>query len=103
MLHDVLLLLNIQWPQAEAVHEKKAPSLDIIETPCDRAPPTENFKNSRFFQNSLKILNVYFWGDKVYFGGNKAYSRGFSKILGFGNCSFFVAGGVLGLCGSGGL
>ena len=23
--------------------------------------------------NSLKILNVYFWGDNVYFGGNKVY------------------------------
>ena len=48
---------------------------------CDRDPPTGNFKNSKFFQNSLKILDVRFWGNKVY---------------------LFVAGEVLGLCGSGG-
>ena len=28
--------------------------------PCDRDPPTGNFKNFKFFKNSLKILNVYF-------------------------------------------
>ena len=25
--------------------------------------------NGKFFQNSLKILNVYFWGTSVYFWG----------------------------------
>ena len=37
--------------------------------PCDRDPPTGNFKNSKFFENSLKILNVYFWGTNVDFWG----------------------------------
>ena len=70
-------------------------------------PPNRKFEILfKFFQNSLKILNVYFWGDNVYlegsgvyFGGNKAYSTGFLKILGFWEL-LFVAGGVLGHLGS---
>ena len=38
-----------------------------------------------------------FGENKVYFGGNTVYSRGFSKILGFSELLE-----VLGLCGSGG-
>ena len=49
-------------------------------------PPTGNLKNSKFFQRSLNILNVYFWGDNVYFGV-------FSKILGFGEFLFVAGGG----------
>ena len=26
--------------------------------PCDRDPPTGNFKNFKFFKDALKILNV---------------------------------------------
>ena len=44
--------------------------------PCDRDPPTRNFKNFKFFKNSLKILNVYFWGTSVYFGGTSVYFWG---------------------------
>ena len=36
-------------------------------SPCDRDPPTENFKNFTFFKNALKELSVYFWGDNAYF------------------------------------
>ena len=42
--------------------------------------------------------NVYFWGDSVCFWGNKGFSKMF-RCLEF---LFFVARGVLGLCGSGG-
>ena len=50
-------------------------SLAIFETPCDREPPTEKFKNFKFFQNSFKVLNVYFWGDNVDFWGDNVYFR----------------------------
>ena len=58
--------------------------------PCDRDPPTENFKNFKFLENSLKILNVYFWGKNVYFWvrnvyfwGNNVYFWGLSGFSGF--------------------
>ena len=54
----------------------------------------------QFFQNSLKVLNVYFWGDSIYFWGNKVYFWGNTKNLGF--LDFFCCWGGLGLCGSGG-
>ena len=77
---------------------------------CDRDPPTEDFKNFKFFQTSLKILNVYFWGDNIYFWGNivyfwgytvyfwgtKVYSTGFSTIWGFLEFLFFLLGGGFG-------
>ena len=44
--------------------------------PCDRDPPARNFKNFKFFKNSLKILNVYFWGTSVYFWGPGVYFWG---------------------------
>ena len=51
-------------------------------------PPLSAGRNFKFFQNSLKILNVYFWGEITFafgevtftFGGNQVYSRRFSKI-----------------------
>ena len=36
------------------------PPFDFPRNPCDRDPPTRNFKNFKFFKNSLKILNIYF-------------------------------------------
>ena len=81
-------------------------------TPCDHDPQQEISKNFKFFKNSLKILNVYFWGKSVYFWGKNAYFWGnnvyFGEIrdsrrfLGFWDFLFFVARGVWGLCGSGG-
>ena len=56
--------------------------------------------SSRGDSHFTPAANVDFWGNKVYFGGNKVYSSGFSKILRFLEF-LFVAGGVLGLCGSG--
>ena len=54
--------------------------------PCARDPPTRNSKNFKFFKNSLKILNVYFWGilnvyfweTGVYFWGTGVYFWGTS-------------------------
>ena len=83
--------------------------------PCDRDPPTKKFKNFKFFKNSLKILNVYFWGTSVYFWGTSVYfwgtgvyfwgtsvyfwdNRGFRGFWNF----FFCCWGVFGLRGSGG-
>ena len=43
--------------------------LDIFETPVTVAPQLK-FQNFKFFKNSLKILNIYFGGDTVYFWGN---------------------------------
>ena len=75
--------------------------LDIFEDPCDSDPPIRNFKNFQFFRNSLKKLNVYFWGDSlsfgadnVYFWGNKVHSKGFSKILVFWEFLFCGWGGL---------
>ena len=34
--------------------------LRYFRNPCDHDPPTRNFKNFAFFNNVLKILNVYF-------------------------------------------
>ena len=77
--------------------------------PCDRDPPTRNFKNFKFFKNSLKILNVYFWGTNVYFGGTERLLLGNERLLlgiigvfGFFWNFFFCCWGVLGLRGSGG-
>ena len=53
----------------------------------------KHFTFFKFFQNSLKLLNVYFWGDNVYFWGDKVYfgdSRGF---WGFWNLLFVVVVG----------
>ena len=54
--------------------------LNIFETPCDCDPATGNSEDFKFFQTSLKLLNVYFGGDTVYGWGIKVYSRGLSKI-----------------------
>ena len=50
--------------------------LDIFKTPVTVTPPTRNFKNLKFLKNSLKILNVYFWGTSVYFWGTSVYFWG---------------------------
>ena len=49
---------------------------DIFETPVTVTPQQENFKNFKFFKNSLKRLNVYFWGTNVYFWGTNVYFWG---------------------------
>ena len=67
--------------------------LDIFETPVTVTPQQEILNNLKFFQNPLKILNAF--GGITFTCGD---SRRF-RVLG----NFFVAGGVLGLCGSGGL
>ena len=41
--------------------------------PCDRDPPTGKFKNLKFFKDTLRILNVDFWGKNVYFWGTSVY------------------------------
>ena len=65
---------------------------------------------------SLKIVDVCFWEDNVYFGGDNVYFWGIYVYFGgiqrlwvntkifvfFLEFLFFVAGWVLGLCGSGG-
>ena len=77
--------------------------------PCDRDPPTRNFKNLKCFKNALKILNVYFQGTSVYFWGTSVYFRGMSVYFwgqsgfsGFFWNFFFCCWGVFGLRGSGG-
>ena len=79
--------------------------------PCDHDPPTENFKNIEFFEDTLKIHNVYFWGDSVYFWGDNVYfgrnsvyfggSKGFSKIFGFLGFLFSLLRGFWGSVGRG--
>ena len=39
--------------------------LDIFETPETATPQQEISESLKFFQNSLKILKVYFWGDSI--------------------------------------
>ena len=68
---------------------------------CDRDPPTRDFKNFKFFKNSLKLLNVYFWGKKVTFG-ERAFTFGDNRGFHFFGNFFFCCWGVLGLRGSGG-
>ena len=50
--------------------------LDIFETPVTVTPPTENFKNFKFFKNSQTILNVYFWGNLTFTFGDRAFTFG---------------------------
>ena len=87
--------------------------LDIFEIPVTVTPQQTISKTLNSSKTSLKVLNVYFggdriyfWGDNVYFWGNHIYfwgNKGFSKIWGFGELLFVVARGVWGLCGSAGL
>ena len=78
--------------------------------PCDRDPPTGNFRNFKFFKNSQKILNVYSWERTFSFGeitftfgeitftfGEIRFSRSF---LGFWNF-FLLLGGFWGSVGQG--
>ena len=64
---------------------------------CDRDP---NFKSLTFFENFLKILNVflegdqfYFWGDNVYLGEIRFTFGDARRFKGFGTL-LFVVGGV---------
>ena len=94
----------------------KPPNLRYFRNPCDRDTPIGNFKNFKFFKNSLKILSVYFWGTgvyfwvtsvyfwgtSVYFWGMSVYFWGMSGVFGFFGISFFfVAGGFWGSVGRG--
>ena len=87
--------------------ELQGTNIRYFRNPCDRDPPTENFKNFKFFKNSLKTLNVYFLGTNVYFGGNERFLLDSERLL-LGNerlllgiigvfvfwgISLFVAGG----------
>ena len=111
---------NIPW-----THGSDATVLDIFETPVTMTPQQKISKTLNSSQSALKILHVYFWGDNVYFWGNNVYfwennvyfwgknvyfwenqdySRGFSKIVGFGEILFvawvgfgtlWVGGGAL--------
>ena len=74
----------------ERDRERERYALDSFEALVAVSPPTGNFKN---FQNSLRILEHLLWGDNAYFWGNKAQSRGISRILGFGDFFFFAGGG----------
>ena len=55
---------------------RKASRVRYFRNPCDRDPPTRNFKNFKFFKNPLKVLNVYIWGKSVYFWGTNIYFWG---------------------------
>ena len=68
--------------------------------PCDRDPPTRNFKNSKFFKNSLKILNVHFQGTNLLLG-NERLLLGMIGVFGVFGIYFFVAGGFGGSVGRG--
>ena len=82
--------------------------LGIFEHPVTMTPQEiSKILNS---SKTLKILNVYFWGNNVYFWeGNvyfwadNVYSEGFSKILGFLKFLSLLRGGVWGSVGWGGL
>ena len=62
----------------------------------------------KFPKNTQRLLfgeTAFTFGQVTFtFGGNKVYSRGFSKILGVWDFPFCCLrrGGGLGLCGSGG-
>ena len=56
----------------------RATGVRYFRNPCDRDPPIGNFKNFKFFKNSLKILSVYFWVTGVYFWGTSVYFWGMS-------------------------
>ena len=70
-----------------------AKELDIFETPVTVTPQQEISKTLKFFQNSLDLLNVYFWGDNAYFGGDNVYFWALSKIHGFWNFFLLLGGG----------
>ena len=59
----------------------QATSVGYFRNPCDRDPPTGNFRNFKFFKNPLKILNVYFWGTKAYSWGERTWFSGFLEFL----------------------
>ena len=71
--------------------------------PCDRDPPTGNFKNPKFFKNTLKILDVYFGERAFIFGeititfGETTFTLGeirdSQRFLGFGNFFFCCSRG----------
>ena len=112
----LLPIISIVWCPGRLVIPVRC-----FRNPCDRDPPTDNFKNFKFFNYSLKILNVYFggkdvyfWGKNVYFWGKNVYFWGITFTFGeiafalgynrgfrsFWNV-FFCCWGVLGLCGLG--
>ena len=89
--------------------------LDILKPDVTVTPQQEISKTFKFFQNPLKILNVYFggdnvyfWGDNcisdnIYFWGHKVYSGEFSKIFGFWEFLFLLLGGFWDSVGRGAL
>ena len=55
--------------------------LDIFETPVTVTPQQEISKTFKLFKNSLKILNIDFWGKSVYFWGKSVYFWGKERLL----------------------
>ena len=71
--------------------------LDIFETPVTVTPQQEISKSLKFFQNSLKILNVCFWGDNVYCWGDNFYFWGDNcKSSDLGENRFRASAGKIG-------
>ena len=94
------------YPKTKTAYNNFVPNgreqkkLRYFRNPCDRDPPTRNFKNFKFFQSTLKILNVYFWGkERLLLGnerlllGNERLLLGIIGVFGFFGISFLLLGG----------
>ena len=75
----------------------KDPNVRYFRNPCDRDPPTENFKNFKFFKNSLKILERLLFEKERLLLGNERLLLGNERLLlgiiggfGFFGTSFFL-------------
>ena len=83
--------------------------LDIFETPVTVTPPARNFKNFKFFKNSLKNNERLLLGnERLLLGngrlllGNERLLFGIIGVFGFFWIFLFLLLGGLGLRGSGG-
>ena len=96
------------WPYRNKHTQICTPSLGTwalwlrnFRNPCDRDPPTRNFKNFKFFKNSLKYLTFTFGERASTFGERASTFWGLSGFSGFLEFLFFVAGGFWGSVGRG--